>query len=125
MLQKIDPEGMAFNGMSQAVQAGEWLTLSGQVAFSNGKMVGVDDPYEQALQCFRNLQSVLEAAGVPQTNLVLLRCYLTDRAHYAEYARAKQAFLGEHAPASTAVVVSELLVAGLLLEVEAVAYTGE
>ncbi|WP_116366532.1 RidA family protein [Parahaliea mediterranea] len=125
MIESINPPGTEFAGMSQAIRAGEWLTLAGQVALCDGKVAGVGDPYEQAVQTFRNIQAILQQAAVPVERLVQLRCYLTDRAHYADYARAKRECFPHIAPASTVVIVDGLLLEELLLEVEAVAFVGD
>ena len=118
----INPEGMQLKGLSQALRSGPWLVLSGQVAIKDGEVVSKDDPYQQAVQCFDNIRRIVYEAGSQVSEIVMLRCYLTDKSHYKDYARAKSEAMGDRAPASTAVVVKELLLDGLLLEVEALVY---
>jgi enamine deaminase RidA (YjgF/YER057c/UK114 family) len=112
---------MAFPGMSQAVDCGDQVIVSGQVAWQDGRLIGGDDAEAQAEQCFANLARVLEAAGLGLADVVLLRCYLTRADAYAGYAAVKKRLMGEIRPASTAVVVQALLLPGLLMELEAVA----
>ena len=120
-ISRIDPPGMAFTGMSQVVVADGWLQVSGQVALREGQIVGLGDPSAQAEQCFANLLGVLEAAGAGPAQVVKLVCYLTERSAYAGYAAVRNRLFAAHPPASTVVIVKELLMPGLLMEVEALA----
>ena len=119
---RCNPPGMAFPGMSQAVRCGDWIMVSGQVALRDGQVVGVGDAQEQARQCFANIDAALQAAGAGLAQVVSLRCYLTSKAAYGGYAAAKNTLFADTPPASTAVIISELLLPDLLMEVEATAY---
>jgi enamine deaminase RidA (YjgF/YER057c/UK114 family) len=122
-ISRFDPPGMTFPGMSQAVRAGGWVTVSGQVALKDGKVVGVGDAAAQARQCFANIAASLEAAGSAMGEVVSLRCFLTAKSAYGGYAEVKNALFAENPPASTAVIVSELLLPDLMMEIEAVAWS--
>ena len=117
-----NPPGMAFPGMSQAVRAGDWVMISGQVALSDGHVVGIGDAAAQARQVFANIEAALQAAGAGLGDVVNLRCYLTSKAAYAGYAAVKNGVFADNPPCSTAVIISELLLPDLLMEVEATAF---
>ena len=119
---RIDPPGMKFAGMSQAVRCGDFILVSGQVALADGKLVGRSDPTGQARQCFANLGAILEAAGAKLDDVVALRCYLTSKDAYGGYAEVKNTLFADHPPASTTVIVKELLLPDLLMEIEATAW---
>jgi 2-iminobutanoate/2-iminopropanoate deaminase len=121
-IERFDPPGARFAGMSQAVRAGDWIMVSGQVALKDGEVVGIGDPAAQARQCFANIEAALAEAGATMTDVVTLRCYLTDKAAYAGYAEVKNVLFTIHPPASTTVIISALLLPGLLMEVEAAAW---
>lgn len=121
-IERSNPPGMGFPGMSQAVRCGEWITVSGQIALRDGQVVGAGDPAEQARQCFANIEAALEAAGAALADVVNLRCYLTTRDAYGGYAGVKNALFADNPPCSTAVIVSGLLLPDLLMEVEATAF---
>ena len=123
-IDRIDPEGMRFTGMSQATSADGWIHVSGQVALSGGTLVGENDPQAQAEQCCANILSVLAAAGAGPEHVVKLVCYLTERSAYAGYAAVRNRVFHAHPPASSVVIVKELLIPGLLMEIEAIACTG-
>jgi enamine deaminase RidA (YjgF/YER057c/UK114 family) len=120
-IERFDPEGMRFSGMSQATCADGWIHVSGQVALAGGALVGADDPAAQAEQCFGNILAVLASAGAGPEHVVKLVCYLTERSAYGGYAAVRNRIFAAHPPASSVVIVKELLVPGLLMEVEAVA----
>jgi 2-iminobutanoate/2-iminopropanoate deaminase len=121
----FDFPGVRYPGMCQATRAGEWVTVSGQLAFKDGKLVGAGDAHAQALQCFTNLSAALALAGATLADVVKLTCYLTDIGAYAGYAAIKSTLFMSNPPTATAVIVAGLLVPEALIEVEALAYTGK
>lgn len=121
-VRKLNPAGMAFPGMSQGAQAGDFILVSGQVALKDGKPVGIGDPAEQARQCFANIEAILGEAGAKLSDIVHLRCFLVGQDSYAGYAAVKSALFKDIAPCSTGVIVAGLLIPGLVMEVEAVAW---
>ena len=123
-IERFDPPGARFAGMSQAVRCGDWILVSGQVALHQGKVVGIGDATAQARQCFANIASALAEAGATMEDVVSLRCFLTDKAAYGGYAEVKNLLLADHPPASTTVIIDALLLPDLLMEIEAVAWTG-
>jgi len=122
-VERFDPPGARFPGMSQAVRCGDWVLVSGQVALREGQVVGVGDAAQQARQCFANIEAALREAGAALADVVNLRCYLVDKDAYAGYAEAKNALYKDQPPASTTVIVKGLLMPDLLMEVEAVAWS--
>jgi enamine deaminase RidA (YjgF/YER057c/UK114 family) len=123
-IERSNPPGTAYTGMSQAVKAGGWIHVSGQVALRDGAVVGIGNGEQQAEQCFANIDAALIAAGAKLENIVKLTCYLTDKSAYGGYAAVRNRLLAEQAPASTVVIIKELLMPDLLMEVEAVAWVG-
>jgi 2-iminobutanoate/2-iminopropanoate deaminase len=124
-IERFDPPGMRFAGMSQAVRCGAWITVSGQVALKDGQVVGIGDAAAQARQCFANIETVLAEAGASLWDVVSLRCFLVDKSAYEGYANVKSMLFKDKSPASTTVIISALLIPALLMEVEAVAVMGK
>ncbi len=120
-MDRFNPPGLAFEGMSQAVRHGGLIHVSGQVALRDGKPTGESDAEAQARQCFVNLEAALAEAGATLADVVLLRCYLIDAEHYQAYAKVKNALFAAHPPCGTAVIVKALLLPEFVMEVEAVA----
>lgn len=121
-VQRSNPPGFAFPGMSQAVRCGDFILVSGQVALKDGVVVGVDDAERQAEQCFENIRRALVEAGAELGDIVALRCYLTRGDAYNGYAAVKNRLFADHPPCATGVIVQGLLLPDLLMEVEATAW---
>ncbi|GGP50874.1 RidA family protein [Saccharothrix coeruleofusca] len=108
---------------SQGVRKGNVLQVAGQVAFdATGAVVG-ETVAEQTAQALRNVVAVLEAGGASLDDVVMLRVYLTDTAHFAEMNEVYNQFMSEPYPARTTVYVG--LPAGLLVEIDALAVLGD
>jgi enamine deaminase RidA (YjgF/YER057c/UK114 family) len=51
-------------GYSRAVRVGDRIYVSGTTATDDtGEIVGIDDAYQQTLQCIRNIEHALRQAG--------------------------------------------------------------
>ncbi|WP_330173880.1 RidA family protein [Streptomyces sp. NBC_01498] len=117
---------------SHGVRKGNILQVAGQVGFlpaAPGEAPAVAGPTlrEQTLQTLANVASVLEAGGASWDDVMMIRVYLTDVAHFAEMNEIYNAYFEERnlkeAPAArTTVYVG--LPAGLLVEIDALAVLG-
>jgi 2-iminobutanoate/2-iminopropanoate deaminase len=106
---------------SQAIEAGNLLQVAGQVGIdpATGELAGAEVG-EQTRQTLENLVAVLEAAGATLRDVIMVRVYLTDRAHFAAMNEVYAGFVGEPFPARTTVIVG-LAEDGLLVEIDALA----
>jgi len=119
----IDPEGTesirdAFK-FSQAVVAGDRVEVSGQVGVRVEDMHIPTDMREQARQAFRNLKTVLEAAGSSLPNVMHLTLYTTDISESRTISEVLVEFFGDRYPAQTMVQVASLVMPQLRLEIQA------
>lgn len=128
----VSPDRLNMPTMVQAARAGDLVVISGQAAWdvvasgtadanSNfpGSFVGEGDADAQAKQIFKNIEDSLAECGASLRDVVMLNCFLADRAHYPAYRDAKiAAFEGLGYPGGTT-VVAELLDPRFFLEVEA------
>ncbi len=107
---------------SDAVIAGRTLYVSGLVATNEaGEVIGAGDVVEQTRQIFRNLKSILDAAGAKPADVAKVTIFMRDVAQRPLINPIRQEFFGPHRPASTLVEISRLVRDHLLLEIEAVA----
>ena len=119
----ISPLNLAAPGghYSHAVVAGGLVFISGQlpIAPDGGKLnaAGFD---VQARQVLANVEAALMAAGSSVAQLVQVRVYVTDIAHWPAFNAIYAEWAGDSRPAR-AVVPVPLLHHGFLIEVEAVA----
>ncbi|WP_445270129.1 RidA family protein [Streptomyces sp. DSM 41634] len=117
---------------SHGVRKGNILQVAGQVGFLphvDGQPPTPAGPTlrEQTLQTLENVRSVLEADGASWDDVMMIRVYLTDTAHFAEMNGIYNTYFEEQglkeAPAArTTVYVG--LPAGLLVEIDALAVLG-
>jgi enamine deaminase RidA (YjgF/YER057c/UK114 family) len=105
-------------GFSRAVVAGGEVHVSGTAPIPREG----DPPegaYEQARLCLEIVGGALGEAGAGFGDVVRTRIYLTDAADFQEVARAHGEVFSEIRPASTAVVVKELLDPRWRVEIDA------
>jgi enamine deaminase RidA (YjgF/YER057c/UK114 family) len=95
-----------------------WLVISGQVGMALDGTVP-ETGGGQIDQALANLRAVLEANDMTAANIVKLMVFLTDRSLIGAYRAARTALLGEHAPASTLLLVSGLADPRFVVEIEA------
>lgn len=79
---------------------------------------------EETEQALKNLQLVLESAGVTKNEVIQCRLYTPDVAYWPAINKVYAEFFGEHKP-SRVVVPSTGLHGGCLVEIEAIAICKE
>ena len=114
----------AIGPYSQAIRAGDYLFLSGQIPLdpATGDLV-TGSIVDQTRRVFQNLQAVLEAAGASFDRVVKTTVYLADMAEFA----AMNQIYGEHfsAPApARATIQAAALPRGVKVEIDLIAYLG-
>jgi 2-iminobutanoate/2-iminopropanoate deaminase len=106
---------------SQAIQAGGFVFVSGQLALrpDHAEIVG-ESIGEQTEQVFANLRAILEAAGSGLDRLVKTTVYLADLGDFAGMNEVYARHVGDVPPARATIEVSALP-SGAKVEIEAVA----
>lgn len=113
-------------GYCRALRVGAQIFISG-TAPSDGKggTFAPGDAYAQTKRCFEIMQTALQDLGADLSDIVRTRMYITDFAHWEDFARAHQELFGEYPPASCMVAVAGLINPDMLIEVEADAIAPE
>jgi 2-iminobutanoate/2-iminopropanoate deaminase len=112
----------AIGPYSQAIRAGDYLFLSGQIPLDPTTGAVVDgNVADQTRQVFRNLEAVLQAAGGSFDQVVKTTVYLTDMAEFGAMNDVYGSYFGAPAPAR-ATVQAAALPRGVKVEIDLVAY---
>ena len=105
---------------SHAVIANGFVFISGQGPADPETGAMPDAFADQVRQTFRNVQTIVEAAGSSLENVV--NAYVTDLTRFAEFNEVYKEFFSHDPPARTTVATSLL---GFLVEVDCIAVLPE
>lgn len=95
------------------------LYISGQIGVAPDGSLPPD--FEgQARNCWRNIEAVLQEAGMSFDNLVKTTSFLTDRSQLLPNRQIRNEILGDRICASSG-IVTQTLIGDWLLEIEAIA----
>ena len=114
----------AIGPYSQAIKAGDFLFLSGQIPLdpATGKLAG-DGIVDQTHQVLKNLGAVLTAAGASYARVVKTTVYLADMSEFNAMNQVYAEYFGSPAPAR-ATVQAARLPRDVRVEIDAIACLG-
>jgi 2-iminobutanoate/2-iminopropanoate deaminase len=126
MIQSIstDKAPQAIGPYSQAIRSGEFIFLSGQIPLNpvTNEVAG-NDIVTQTVQVLNNIKAILEGEGLSLNHVVKTTIFLQDMNQFVQVNEEYGKFFTDHRPARSTVEVSKLP-KGVLIEIEAIAYTG-
>jgi len=106
---------------SQAIRAGGFVFVSGQLALRPGdKELAGGSIEEQTEQVFANIRAILEEAGTGLDRLVKTTVFLQDLGDFQGMNSVYARHVGDNPPARSTVEVAKLP-SGALVEIEAIA----
>ncbi len=110
----------ALGPYSQAVNVGDFVYTSGQIAINPETGEIPESIEEQTKQVFENLGAVLEEAGTGLEKIVKTTVFLSDMNNFTKMNDVYKTFFTDKYPARSAVEVARLP-KDVLIEVEAIA----
>ena len=121
--QAIETNGApaALGPYSQAIRSGDLVFCSGQLGLDPATGELADGVEAQAERSLRNLQSVLDAAGLTFDDVVKTTIFLADVTNFAAVNAVYATFMPTPPPARSTVGVAGLPKGGLV-EIEAIAH---
>ncbi len=105
---------------SQAIRAGEFVFVSGQLGLKPDDSEIAGSIEEQTEQIFQNLRAILEAAGTGLDRLVKTTVFLADLGDFAGMNEVYAQHVGAAPPARSTVEVAALP-SGAKVEIDAIA----
>jgi len=114
----------AIGPYSQAIRAGEFLFVSGQIPLnpSTGELVG-GSIADQTHRVFANLAAILAASGASFDHVVKTTVYLADMSEFAAMNDVYASYFGAPAPAR-ATIQAARLPRDVRVEIDLIAYLG-
>ncbi len=110
--------GSRYSHAARIAGGAERLVISGQIGVDLDGQVPPDGE-AQIHQALANLAAVLAAHGLDFGHIVKVTVFLTDPGLIGPWRTIRTAAFGDHAPASTLLVVAGLALPAYLVEVEA------
>ena len=99
----------AIGPYSQAIQCGDFLFVSGQIAIDPQTADIIEGDIEaQTGQVLKNIAAIIDAAGMSLQDVVKCTCFLKDMNDFVRFNGVYENYFGEILPARETVEVSRL-----------------
>lgn len=113
----------AIGPYSQAVKAGDFIIVSGQLPINPADGMIPEDIKGQTRQSLSNIRAILQSEGLDMSAVVRVGVFLDNMDDFAAMNEVYAEFFKENCPARAAVEVAKLP-KNALVEMEAMAYIG-
>jgi len=108
---------------SQGIHAGPFIFVSGQLPFAAGGQIEAETAAGQTRQALANVEMILAEAQASMDNLVSVTIYVSDIDLWPKVNEAYEVYLDDVSiPPARAVVPTQELHFGALVEISAIAY---
>lgn len=108
-------------GYSRAIRVGQFIEIAGTTSVLDGKIVGLNDPYQQTKFILQKIEKTLNKLSASLENVVRTRIYVTDISKWKDIGKAHSEVFKSIKPVTTMVEVKSLIDPDLLVEIEVTA----
>ncbi|MGH8506952.1 MAG: RidA family protein [Stenotrophobium sp.] len=127
MIQYLGKPMILANGttvpLTPAVRAGGLVFVSGQLGLDDKGALVAGDIAAQTRQAIERIRAILAQAGIGLDSIVKISVWITDKADFQAFNNTYRECFPNNPPARST-VVSDLLIPGAKIEIEATAYAG-
>jgi 2-iminobutanoate/2-iminopropanoate deaminase len=109
--------------LTPAVRAGDFIFVSGQLGLDDKGVLVAEDITAQTRQAIERISAILKQADVSLDAVVKVSVWITDKTDFPAFNNIYREYFQNNPPARST-VVSELLIPGAKVEIDAVAYVG-
>ncbi|MEN4922613.1 RidA family protein [Achromobacter spanius] len=118
---KTQPDNYAPFLLSQGIQFGNLLFISGQAGADDAGKIVPGGFLAQGEQAFLNLRRALEAGGSSLKNVIKVTIFVTDMGHFEDVVALRRRFFSAPYPADTIAEIKALYDPAAMIEIEAIA----
>lgn len=118
-----DKAPKAIGPYSQAILAGDFVFISGQIPIDPTSGEIKFDIRDATLQILKNIESILGELSLTMDSIVKTTVFLTNIEDFKEFNETYESFFKKDPPARSTVAVKELP-RGAKIEIEAIAFKG-
>lgn len=116
----IRPPFARYSHAVELAPANRLVFCSGQLGITMDDVIP-EDAGEQAELCFRNIEVILNEAGMGLEHVLRINAFVTGREYLRPYMAVRDRLFGDPAPASTLMIVSGFARPEFKVEIEVIA----
>lgn len=116
----IRPPFARYSHAIELAPANRLVFCSGQLGITMDDVIP-EDAGEQAELCFRNIEVILNEAGMGLEHVLRINAFVTGREYLRPYMAVRDRLFGDPAPASTLMIVSGFARPEFKVEIEVIA----
>ncbi len=121
---KSENAPQAVGPYSQAVKAGDFLFISGQLPVTKEGLLIDEYIYNQTIQCLKNIEAIINSAGKDIDSITKITIYLTNLKNFQLVNEAYADFFKNGNFPARSTVEARNLPKGMEIEIDAIAYLG-